>query len=542
MSKALYINGKVMTMNEIRIAEAFIVEDGIFQLVGSNTEIMAQKDLADEVIDLEGKWVLPGFNDSHMHLISYALSTKKVDLRECQSIEAVGEAIQQYIDSLEENYFGEWIVGHGWNEENFTQLILPTADFLDSITTQYPIFLSRACYHVCAVNSVGLKLAGIDETTLDPEGGKIDRVKDGSKPTGILREQAIYLAYEKIPMPNDVEQLKRLIQSATEDALSVGLTSIQSDDFGHVADYHSILEAYQQLEEENKLHVRMNLQMLLQNQENLRRVISEGIYTGKGSHVLKFGPLKILADGSLGGRTAALSSPYNDDPENMGMLIYEDKKLSEMLLLAAKSKIQPAVHAIGDRTMEQVLNIYKELNRDDDTKNLRPRLIHCQITTDHIIKEMGKHNVIGDIQPGFLPTDLKIIESRVGMERAKESYAWKSMLEEGVKVAGGSDCPIESFNPFLGIYGAVTRTDYAGNPKGGWNMEEALSLEEAISLYTVGSSYATFEENIKGKIESGYLADFIVLKEDVKSIPTSQLKDVTVEKTFVGGVCLYSIK
>ncbi len=535
--RKIFYNGKVMTMKNDKIEEAFAIEGDRFIKVGSNEEILALKDNDALVENLKGKYVLPGFNDSHMHLLSYGLSTKKVDLRYCKSLQDIALTISKYIENLEDNYFGEWIVGHGWNEENFHQPILPTADFLDTITTDYPIYISRACYHLCAVNSRGLEIGGINEESQDPQGGKIDRYPKSNRPNGILREAALWLAYEKIPMITEVSQIKKVIESAVEDALKFGLTTIQTEDFGQVEDFLKVITAYQQLEMEGKLKLRINLQMLLQEKEKLQRLVDLGFESGMGSNWFKLGPLKVLADGSLGGRTAALLEPYEDDSNNKGILIYEYDKLKELLLYATKHTLQLAVHAIGDRTMEQLLTIYEEILGENNDK--RPRIIHCQITNKEIIEKMNNLKVVADIQPGFLPTDLNMVEARVGKKRAKESYAWKTMLKAGVKVAGGSDCPIESFNPFLGIYGGVTRKDYEGKPEEGWNQEECLTLEEAIGLYTTGSSYATFEEDIKGKIQEGYLADFAILKDDIYAIPSESLKDVTVLETYVGGECKY---
>lgn len=533
-----FINGNIMTMVEGKRAEAFTVEGDRFLKVGTTNEILKDRQGNDEIVDLNGQWVLPGFNDSHMHLINYGLSKRKVDLSHCRSLQELEETLKAQA-STEGGYFGDWIVGHGWNEESFNEPTLPTADFLDKISQDYPIFLSRACYHVAALNSKGLERAGIHSQTLNPEGGKIDRDRNGTRPTGILRENAIYMAYSKIPAIDQAGQLKSIIQSAQEDALKYGLTSIQTDDFAQAANHDLVVLAYQELEREGKLKIRINLQMLAPTKEALMELIRQGIYTGKGSSMLKFGPIKILADGSLGGRTAALLEPYEGDPENRGMLIYETQTLKEMIALALQNRLQPAVHAIGDGAMDQLLKVYDSLTHLS-IKRMRPRLIHCQIINHDIIKRMKDLGVVADIQPGFLTTDLKMIESRIGKKRAKESYGWKSMLNQGVRVAGGSDCPIEPMNPFWGVFGAVARTDHEGKPKGGWYPDEALTLEEAIGLYTIGASYCTFEEEMKGKIAPGYLADFILVgKQDLSTATVTQLRNTVVNQTYVGGICQY---
>ncbi|KAB3539066.1 amidohydrolase [Alkaliphilus pronyensis] len=534
-NNTIYINGNIITMDDEQPkAEAIYVKGDSFYRVGSVKEVMSYSDDNTRVIDLKNQTVLPGMNDSHMHLISYALSTKKVDLRHCKSLEDIKNSINEYLKK-DEFFFGDWIVGHGWNDEDFKDRGYPIAEFLDEICRDRPIYLSRACYHIAAVNTKALELANINRKTLDPDGGKIDRDNAGN-PTGILRENALLLAYNTIPMPKDIKQIKELIKAGINDALKMGLTSIQTDDFKHVGGYEKVLKAYKELEKEGELDLRLNLQMLLYLEE-LEGFLKLGIITGEGSNILKYGPLKVLADGSLGGKTAALENPYEEDEDNYGILIYESEKLEALLKLASDNGLQLAVHAIGDGAMNQLLTIYDKLYKNK--KQHRARLIHCQITNPKIISKMKNLEVIADIQPSFLMTDMKMLFDRIGEGRAKDSYSWKSMLKNGVVVAGGSDSPIESFNPFLGIYAAVTRKDMEEKPEGGWYPEESLTLEEAIKIYTVGSSYASFEENYKGKIKEGHLADFIVLDRDISKISPLDIKNIKVKATYVGGVEKY---
>ncbi|ABR49211.1 Amidohydrolase 3 [Alkaliphilus metalliredigens QYMF] len=541
MKKQIFMNGKVMTMNqEQKECEAFIVEGEHIIKTGSNEEILAfQKDKI-KIVDLRGKRVIPGLNDSHMHLLGYALSNKKVDLTHCRSLEEIAQAINRYIENEDDQYFGEWIIGHGWNHENFQVPQLPTAVFLDEISQERPILLSRACYHIGVMNHKALEMVGFSQETENPEGGHIDRLPNSEKPMGIVRESALYHAHDFIPGPEDVMQIQDLILDACQDAVKVGLTSIQSDDFGAVKSPNTVLEAYGNLEKSGALKVRMNLQMLLPTLDKLQRFIkTTGIHSQMGSERLKYGPIKILADGSLGSRTAALERPYSDDEETQGVLVYGDAQLEEILRYGKSQGMQLAIHGIGDRTMNQILGIVEGIFQKDEI-NHRSRIIHCQITDHAIIDKMAKLHVIADIQPGFMPTDMKIVERRVGRDRVKESYNWKTMLEGGVPVAGSSDSPVEPFNPFLGIYSAVTRRNFDGEPKAGWYPEQRLTVEEAIGIYTLGSSYATFEENSKGKIQEGYLADFIVLDRDIQTIPPQEIKGVTVEATYIGGECVYS--
>ncbi|QIB26353.1 amidohydrolase [Caloranaerobacter azorensis] len=541
MSKLFFFNGKILTMEDSqKEVECIVTENNKIIFCGSYEEGKKFIDKNTKYIDLEGRTLLPGFNDSHMHLISYGLSKYKVDLSNADSILHMQKALKEFVNNEKVRIFKEWILGHGWNQENFIEGRLPNKYDIDRVINDRPVFLSRACYHICVVNSMALKLAGITKETRDPEGGKIDRDPVTGEPTGILRENAVYLVYNLIPFTEDIGEIKEIIQSAIDDANKVGITSIQTDDFSHLKSYKKILYAYQELKNEKKLNARINLQMLLDTKDKLIDFLKMNKKTGDGDEMVKFGPLKLLADGSLGSKTAALEAPYSDDINTKGVLIYTTEEIEKILTLAHVNGLQLAVHTIGDRAMKQVLSIYYRLNKMYYRKDARFRLIHCQILSRDIIEQFKKLNVIADIQPIFIKTDMQIAESRVGKERLKYSYAWNTMHNEGIFLSGGSDAPVEPFNPLYGIYCAVTRKDLNGYPEKGWYPEEKLDLYTALKLFTINPAYCTFEENIKGSIKTGKLADLVVLSEDITKIPLDKIKDVKVDMTVLSGKVIFS--
>lgn len=541
MSKKYFYNGNILTMDDdIMNVECVIVEEDRIFFCGSCDEGNKLIDQSTEKIDLKGRTLLPGFNDSHMHLLNYSLSQLKVNLFEIDSIATMENRLESFLENEEIRAFEDWVVGYGWNHVYFKEGRLPCKEDIDKIVSDRPAFMSRACGHICVVNSKALELAGIDRDTKDPEGGRIDKDPKTGEPTGILRENALYMVYEKIPKSNNIDKIKELIMTGIENANMTGLTSIQTDDFSHMDSYENVIEAYKQLKNEGRLNARINLQMLLKDSDKLNTFLKLNIKTGDGDANLRFGPLKILADGSLGSRTAALEHPYSDDHSTDGVLIYGDKEIYEILETAHKHSLQLAVHAIGDRCMDQVLDAYKLINEAYPKNDPRFRIIHAQIASKEIFAKFKELNVIADIQPVFVKTDMYMADDRVGKERIETSYAWKTMMDMGIHISGSSDCPIEPFDPILGVYSAVTRKDLKGNPKDGWYPEECLSLYDSLKLYTTNSAYSTFEEDIKGKIKVGMFADLIILSDNITKIPEDDIKDLVIDMTMVGGKIVYT--
>ena len=353
-SMAIYINGNIITLEENKTAEAFCVRDGKFAAVGFNKEIINLKQLNEEVVDLEGKTVVPGFNDSHMHFLNYAVFKSRVNLSKITSIEEIIEKTKDYI--AENNISkGEWIISRGWNHNIFKENRLPNKCDLDKISTDHPIFFSRVCGHIGVANSKALELVNITGATDNPDGGVID--KDNCEPTGILRENALGFIFDSIP-PMAKKEIKKALKSAFKDALSCGLTTIHSEDMGTARDLKALIEAYRELEFEGELPLRFVLQLNLTNKNAIQEAKTLGVKSRTGSNRLNIGLLKLYQDGSLGGRTAAMEKHYQDIDTD-GVTIYTQAELDDLVLEAEEAGFQIAIHAIGDRAMRMILDSYE---------------------------------------------------------------------------------------------------------------------------------------------------------------------------------------
>ena len=490
-----------------------------------------------KIKDLEEKTVIPGLNDSHLHLFQYGLAKSKIDLSETTSIKEIQEKVKNYIanNELKEN---EWIEGKGWNDENFDNPAFPTSDDLDEISEEHPIILKRTCFHVAAVNSKALQFCNIDKNTPDPEGGEIGKDNKG-KPNGLLYDEAIELIENMIPQ-KEVDEIKKILKESFNDALKTGLTSLQVDDFFNIENPEKVLEAYLELRENNEIPLRINLQMRIPSKKKMDEFEKRGLITGYGDDYFKIGPVKFVLDGSLGARTAALKEPYNDKKSTKGKKLYKQDKFNEICKYAADKDFQIAVHAIGDKAIEMALTGFDYAYENDQiATNNRPIIVHAQISNNNLNNEMKNKGIIASIQPIFLKSDWQAIENRVGKNRSKMSYPWKSYYDKGINLSGSSDAPIEPFNPFLGIYAAVTRQDFNEKPKDGWKPKEKMSIAEALEIFTKGSAYQSFEEDIKGNLETGKLADFLVIDRNIKKIDKNKIKDIQVLETYVGGNLVY---
>ncbi len=529
----LYVNGNFYSFNEKKI-EYLGVSQGKIEAMGSLNDLDCIHECAREVIDLEGKSVYPGFTDAHLHLIAYAQKKcHEVSLSDCTSKEDMVKRIKVHIVKNDIQP-GEWVIGAGWNQELFQDKSYPDRHLLDDVTVESPVFLIRTCYHICVVNSVALKECGIDANTSFQDGGKIDKDQQG-EPTGVLRENAMSLVTNQIPSIHSKDKLKALILEGCQDLASLGITTVHADDFSFIEDKKMLWQAYEELAQENALPLRVILQLRVASLEDIVEYKDMGMKSWMDINRLRIGPVKIIADGSLGSRTAALEEAYSDDLNNRGILLNSEKEYDEMISESFKNNFDMCVHAIGDRAMKIILNNYQKYKKLYKKKGFRPSIIHCQIASEEILEKFKTLDIIANIQPVFVSSDWRIIESRVGAKRLKYCYSWKKYFEKGIKCAGSSDAPVESFNPIYGIHAAVNRQDLAGMPKDGWIPEEKLSLKEAIYIFTTGAAFLSHEEDLKGNFEIGKYADFVVLSDDLFEINEEQIKDVIVEKTIVGG-------
>lgn len=535
----ILINGKIVTMdNKNKKVEAVAVNNGKIVKIGNNAEVLELKDHNTKVIDLDGRTVLPGFNDSHVHLLNYGYSLIKVDCSNAKSIEEIIELGKKFIDTNKPKK-GEWVLGRGWNQILFDNKRELTRFDLDKISTDHPLSFTRICEHITVANTKAIEICGITRDTPQPLGGHFD-VDENGEPNGIFREAARYMIYENIPDVSK-DDIKKMLIDVSRLASSYGITSVQTDDFETFAnkDYGAVIEAYKELVAEKALPVRIYEQCLLPEINRLEGFLEAGYKTGQGDEFFKIGPLKLLTDGSLGARTAFLREPYTDDPSTRGISTFTQEELDKLIITAHKNGMQVLTHAIGDGAMHMCFNSFEKAQSQYPKDDPRFAIVHLQITDEILLKKFKELNVIANAEPICVNNDLHMAEERVGADRIKTSYKYRTLAENGVHLCISSDCPVDSLNPMDSIYVAVTRKDYEGYPSEGWYSDEKLTLDQAIYGFTMGSAYASFEDNIKGSIEEGKLADMVVISEDIYKVSTDKIKDIVVEMTIMDGKIVY---
>ena len=420
-------------------------------------------------------------------------------------------------------------------KNNFDLPVMPTKADLDKVSTEHPIMITRVCEHIAVVNSKALEVTGANpETTV--KGGSFDKDSNGEL-TGVIRENTLDWFVNRLPK-REVEEIKTAILTGSEQAVRAGLTSLQPSDL-HSCSFDVMIEAYRQLKQEEKLPVRINEQLYLPDMGQLEQFLSHGYAPGQGDDLFRLGPLKLLTDGCLGARTAALRDDYSDDAGNRGMYNYEQEELDALVLKAQEAGMQVFLHAIGDGAIDACLSaIEKALKKCPS--NHRHVINHFQIAGTDLFERAAKLGVIADIQPAFVSSDWNMAGGKVGAERLESSYAWKTMADSGIRLMGSSDCPVEQCNPFYGIYAAVNRKDLDGNPTGGFLPEQKLTVEQAMALFTTGGAYGSFEEDRKGILAEGYLADMAVLSADPFTIEPEALKNIEVLMTVMDGKIRYT--
>lgn len=527
----LLINGRIYTMREEgEWVEAIGIHEGRIVFAGSTTACAACP--AERIIDLKGKTVLPGFGDSHLHLSAYCQNRETVGLEEAKSMEEMIRLMKVRAAATNE---GEWVKGTGFDQTKFSENRMPTRWDLDRISTDHPIVIRRCCLHVMVANSLAIQMAGIGQEELDKYKGLIETEggEDGFVPNGIFREGATAIFDAIVPDPlADPVKRRRNMKETFYEMVSLGLTSVHTY-AAKIWNYEEAPETYLELEETGDLPLRVvvSLDELFEPEE---KPVKKDPY-----NKVRMGSYKLFTDGSLGARSAALTKSYHDDPGNCGISI-DREKLEARLRKAFQRGLQPAIHAIGDKALDITIEaIENTLSEQKNPANLPIRIIHAQLVRRDQLERLGKLPVVLDVQPVFLCTDLHWIESRLGKERLRAAYPWKTLTEAGLILAGGSDCPVESFDPVKGIYAAVMRQDLNGFPAGGWQPEERLSVFEAISLFTKNIAYTTGDEDVLGTIEAGKFADLTVLSEDPFRVKPDQLKNLIVDMTLVAGKIVY---
>lgn len=513
--------GTIYTMaSEGEKVQALLVDEGIIKGSGTYEELKQQ---ATAEIDLQGKTLYPGFVDSHLHMIGHGEKLMRVDLSKIDSSEDMREQLVLLADDLKE---GEWLIGEGWNENNFPDRKIFHRLELDEIS-QNPMLLKRVCRHAILANSTALALAGITKDTPDPEGGVIVRDKEG-EPTGYLLDAAQELVAEHVP-PVSVDYLTKALRVSVDNLLSLGLTGGHTEDMAYYGHFSKPLQAFKNVVG-NEVKFRAHL---LRHHQAFEEMMETATYA---EPFVDPGPMKIFGDGSIGGRTAWLSKPYNDDPSTDGVAIHSDEALKDLVATARKHGEAIAIHVIGDMALEKALDAI-ELHPVPAGK--RDRLIHTIVVREDLVERMKKLPVVLDLQPSFVTSDFPWVVERLGEERLEWAYAWKKLLDAGIICSGGSDAPIEEVNPLLGMYDAVTRRN-PGETHEGYMPEEKLSRFEAIRLYTVGSAEAICKEDVRGKIKEGFDADFTVVDRDLFEGAPEQFLEAQIEMTVVAGEIMYN--
>lgn len=527
---AIFVNGKFHTLDpKHSTAEAIAVKDGRIYATGTTSEIEHQAQPGCARHDLGGRPVVPGLTDSHLHMMSLGQSLDRIALKPARSISEIKALLASKVKSVPP---GTWVFGRGWDQDRLIEKRYPTRYDLDEAAPDNPVVLTRACGHVSVVNSRALAIAGVNESTPAPVGGVIDKDDDG-RPVGLLRERAAGLVLEKAPQPT-FEQLKSMLRKAMQRAVRAGVTSVHANDNAGKC-FETIPRLYSELHAEGeRLRVYWDIPAIYT--EDLLR---SPYRTGLGDEFFKYGAMKILIDGSLGGKTAALDGEYADDPGNEGVLIMPVEDFDAAVERGHRAGMQIAIHAIGDRGVRLSLDAIEKAQNAAFRPDPRHRIIHCQVMTLPQYGRFKQLGVVADVQPKFVTTDMLWTESRVGKEKAATSYGWKTFLDMGVATAGGSDCPVEPIEPMLGVYAAVTRCDMEGRPDGGWLPDQKIDIDRAIRMFALGGPYASFEETVKGSLQPGKMADFVVLDRDPYRVAPHELKDIDIVMTVIGGKIAY---
>ena len=520
-------HAKVWTVDKAHpAAQAVAVLGDRIVAVGSDTDVEPWRGPSTNVIDAAGKLLLPGFNDSHVHFVGGGLQLEQVQLNDATSKE---EFVRRIAERAKQTPKGEWMLGGDWDETKWTPPQLPTKDLIDPVTGDTPVFLSRYDGHMALANSAALKLAGVTAQTAELPGGMIVRDASGN-PTGALKDAAMELVNKVIP-PLSREQRLKAVKRALAHAASLGVTSVQ-----HMNPEYEDIAAYSELLGRGELTARIYAAPLIT--QGVDDQVKIGVRRAFGSPYLRIGAVKAYADGSLGSRTAYFFDGFVDQPNNHGLLSDEMHPVSLMrdrMMKADAAGLQLCTHAIGDQAISIILDLYSELTRSHGEGDRRLRIEHAQHMAAKDFDRFAQLHVIASMQPYHAIDDGRWAEGRIAHDRASRTYAFRTFLNHGVRLAFGTDWDVAPLNPMLTIYAAVTRETLDGKNPQGWFPEQKLTVAEAVEAYTMGSAYAEFQDTDKGSITPGKLADMVLLSDDIFSIPPDEIFKVKVLKTFVGG-------
>ena len=523
-------NAKVWTVDGSHPeAEAVAVLGDRIVAVGSNHEVDAWRGPNTRVVDAAGKRLLPGFNDAHVHFTSGGQQLDSVQLTDATSAQ---EFVRRIADRAKKSSRGDWILGGDWDETKWTPAQLPTKELIDPITGDIPVAVSRYDGHMILANSAALKLAGITAQTPDPAGGVIVRDAQGN-PSGALKDAASDLVFKVVPDPTH-DQRRHAIERALEYAASLGVTSVQ-----HMNPDYADIAIYAELLEEGKLTTRIYAAPLISQVDDQTKI---GIRRAFGGPYLRIGALKSYADGSLGSRTAYFFDPFTDQPDNRGLLsdaMHPISLMRDRMMQGDGAGLQLCTHAIGDAGISAILDIYAQIENAHGPRDRRWRIEHAQHMAAKDFDRFAQLHVIASVQPYHAIDDGRWAEARIGHDRASRTYAFRTFMDHGVRLALGTDWDVAPLNPMLTLYAAVTRATLDGKNPNGWFPEQKLTVKETIEAYTMGSAYAEFQDQVKGSITPGKLADMVLLSDDVLTIDPVKIRDAKVLKTWVGGTLTY---
>ncbi len=529
----IIVNANVHTMDARQAAaQAIAILGNRIVATGTDREIKTLAGPDTLTIDGKQQLVLPGFNDSHVHFLGGGFQLSSVNLRDANTPEEFAERIARFAAKVP---VGRWITGGDWDHERWADAKLPTRDLIDKATPTTPVFVSRLDGHMALANSLALRLAGITRDTLDPPGGLIVRDPKTGEPTGILKDAAMNFVWKVVPESNFEEKLAAA-RAATEHATTLGVTSVQDMSAGND------VGVYQTLLDRGELKTRIYAVSPLPAWERLART---GVRAHFGSEMLRVGGLKGFSDGSLGSTTAFFYEPYKDAPNTSGLAgneMFPEGAMLNRVRDADRAGLQVMIHAIGDRANDLILAIFEQVTRENGARDRRFRIEHAQHLRREDIPRFGRAKVIASMQPYHAIDDGRWAEKRIGKERAKTTYAFRSLLDAGATLAFGTDWTVAPLNPVLSIYAAVTRRTLDGKNPEGWIPEQRISVEESVRAYTVGSAYAEFQESVKGTITPGKLADLVILSSDIFKIDPNDIEKVRVVMTIMDGRVVYDAK
>jgi len=536
----ILINGKIYAEKN-RFYQAMLIENGIITAVGSNSEIQSIAVENATTIDCMGKTVIPGLNDSHLHLMLYGTKKQQVQIKNANSIRELISMCREFVGKHPERT-EKGLLAIGWNQDLLEDKRMPNKADLDDISTQIPIVLRRSCGHVLTANSLALKLLKRRGDFESMPSELYERDESGNL-TGVIYEEAAMRAMTIVPDPSD-EDREAAILDAMREAVSLGITSVQSNDISpNTGDLEQIERVIKKVFNEGGGLLRLRWQCLYREVQDFEKSLESGVFSRRDHYnrgrMLTVGPLKLFKDGSLGGRSALMRNGYADSPGTSGIEALSDETAKQLCKIAAENDIQVVTHCIGDAAIEKMVDAYETVI-ENGHNNLRHSILHCQITDLQMLTRIKELGILVQYQPCYLNSDLHVVDSRVGKALAETSNAYNTAYNMlGQRVSFGTDCPIESLNPFENLYCAVTRKDQKGFPEDGYYPAERMELSDALDAYTVGSAFCEFAENWKGRLKRGFCADMTVLDRDIFTIPPDEIRLVRPVMTIVDGKVVY---